>query len=274
MTAYFRLQCALLVAVCFFAGLGAGALYVSSSLAVAPLPVRVAVSVALAFAGAVVGRVAAGFWSARRLAGITATLYRDAKPRLFLERFEKLAAGLPDDNIARVDAQTKLAFAHEALGDFAAAHGCLDEARRTAGLLKMHALHAGAMIDTSRARLLLLRGDADGAQACMESLRSREEVARVRARSLAAGLDACLRLYGNWLSLLRGEDFDLGYIEEEFRLAGNPVYKAEMRLLLGMAYDRLGRSDEAREVWLAAEGAGEDLYAVGESLRLGRGRLA
>ncbi len=270
MTAYFRLQCALLVAACFAAGLGAGALLDFSTLAAAPLPLRVAVTVALAFAGAAVGRVAAGFWSARRLRVISDLLYRDAKPREFLDRFEKLASRLPGDNIARVDAQTKMAFAHEALGDFAAAHACLDEAQKTAGLLKLHALHAGAMVETARARVMLLQRDIDGALGCLESLRAREEVSRVRARSLAASLDACLRLYENWVSMLRGEDFDLGYIEEEYRLAGNPVYKAEMRLLLGMAYDRLGRSDDARDVWRAEESGETDLYADKEASRLCR----
>lgn len=268
MVAYFRKQTRRFM----LAGVGA-ALVVSAILWVPLLAKEPPATVAgfvliLAVVGGLIGRLQAARWANRRLEDVTSKLYRDSDPRGFLDAFEPIAADVPHDDVVFADAQTKLSYAWEALGDFDRAAAALEPVRPEA--MKGHELQVSAVLLNHRTRVCLMREDLLRAEASLQNMEALEAEADEKSKPLAAQLNACNRLARCWLSFLKGGDVDAEPLRQEAETAQNDIYRAEMELLLGRVSAARGELDDARAHYEAAVACGHGLYAAEQA----RKRLA
>ena len=268
MVAYFRKQTRR------FMLAGVGAALVVSAILWAPLlakepPATVAGFVLiLAVIGALIGRLQAARWANRRLEAVTARLYRDCDPEGFIADFEPIAAGVPQNDVVFVDAQTKLSYAWEALGDFDRAAAALEPVQPET--MKGHELQVSAVLLNHRTRVYLMGEDLLRAEASLRNMEALEAEADEKAKPLAAQLNACNRLARCWLSFLKGGDADEDPLRQEAEKAQNDIYRAEMELLLGRVSAARGDTDDARAHYEAAVACGHGLYAAEQA----RKRLA
>lgn len=216
--------------------------------------------------GAVVARIAAGRWANRRLKQIYGLLYTDVKPQEFLEQFAPLVEKVPDITIEYVDGKNKLAYAYEALGQFAEAMACVADV--DTDKLKLHQLGGMAITCNQKLRLHLLQEDMEAARETLEQLRTLGEAALVRAPALGKNTMECVRLAENWLAALEGEPADEEYLQEEVRLSKNRIHKSEMLLVLARVYRNLGDNARWEETLLEAMTEGRGLYAEGKARTL------
>ncbi len=218
------------------------------------------------FAGVIVGRVASSFFANRRVKAMTALLYQEGKPAEFLEKFEPLSDKVPDNVVEYVDAKNKVAYAYEALGEFEKGLAVVDALKPEE--LKLHSLAGTSLTENQRMRFYLLSGEIEKAEGQLERLKELQEEAEGRANTLAKNLQECVRLAGNWLNFLKGEEYDSAYIEEEIRYAGNRIHKSEMQLLLARMNHAEGREEPARALLQEAAETGAGLYAGAEATKL------
>lgn len=259
MVAYFKRQTWLMMVGGLLAGLLIAAVGLNTFLAGENIVNRLSFVMLMGLLGIVLGRIAAARWSGRKLAALNSLLYDRCDPRAFIDAFGPIAAKVPRDNVAFADARVKLSFAREALGDFDGALAELEDVRP--GEMKLHSLHASALLENQKARVQLLREDADGAKAAIDALTEVETQAKARAKMLGEQVTACLKLARVWHAFLTGGEADLEYLEEEANLARNDIYRAEMELLCGRVHEARGEADRAREQYARAAGHGRDLYA-------------
>lgn len=218
------------------------------------------------FLGVVVGRLLSSFWANRRIKKLTALLYQQGKPEEFLKQFTPIANRIPKDVVEYVDAQNKVAYAYEALGEFEKGLAIVDALKPEE--LKLHSLAGMSLTENQRMRFYLLMEDLERADGQLEKLRELKETAEGRAKTLAGNLKECVKLAENWLNFLKEETFDPVYIEEEIQYAGNRIHKSEMQLLLARMRRAAGEEEAARKLLNEAAESGEGLYAGTEAGRL------
>lgn len=211
-------------------------------------------------AGVVLGRLLSAVWATVRLRKLNGILYGRCDPEAFLGAFEKVAKNVPAGTVEQVDAQTKIAYACEALGK-------VDEGLRAMeGLkpreLKLHALQCTALVENQRMRLYLLGEDAEAASSQLKVLEELQQVAEKRAPALGTQLGECVRLGRCWLHILLGEECDLDYIRCQIDASQNRIHKAEMQLLLGLGLRNCGRELDSREAFVGAAETAPGLYAA------------
>ena len=216
--------------------------------------------------GAVVARIAAGRWANKRLKQIYGLLYTEVKPQEFLASFAPLVEKVPDITIEYVDGKNKLAYAHEALGQFEEAMACIADVDTEK--LKLHQLGGMAITCNQKLRLQLLQEDAEAARETLEQLRTIGEAALVRAPALGKNTMECVRLAENWLAALEEEPADEAYLLEEVNLSKNRIHKSEMLLVLAYVYRNLGDNTRWEETLLEAMTEGRGLYAEGRAKAL------
>lgn len=220
----------------------------------------------LLLVGVVLGRFVASRLANRKLAALTALLYSQSNPDAFIEKFSKVLASTPKDNIAYFDGCVKMSFAYEARGDFENAVMLFSGADPSA--LKMHSLHATTMIANQLMRVYLLAEDAVNAEVQLNRLKELEEDANTRAKMLASQIHACVELGSRWLAFINGEETDLAYIEEEAGLARNNIYRAEMELLSANILISQNKKKEAKEHLQTVCDLVPDLWAGKEAEKL------
>lgn len=267
MVAYFKWQNNLFMVGGFLAGALISLLCWNTVLAGETNPfTQVSFVLLLCLLGIVLGRLASAKWCNSRLTAISNKLYRDCDPEGFLKDFAPLAARVPRDNVVHADAQVKISFAHEAMGEFQKGLDDLEEVR--AEELKLHSLQAKAITENQRMRLYLLLEDLPMAGLQLEELEELEQYAGQNAKMLGEQLHACNVLSRNWYHFLTGDDVDLAYLREEADLAKNDIYRAEMELLVGRVLLQQGNRGEAETALRKAAETGKTLYPGREARRL------
>ncbi len=211
------------------------------------------------FMGAVAGRLVSAFLATRRIARITALLYQEGQPELFMEKFAGILAKTPKGTAEYVDGSNKMAYALEALGEFDRAMEIVDGLRPEQ--LRLHSLSCQALTANQRLRLYLLKGERSLAGEELVLMAGLWQQAKCRAPVLAANLKECVWLGENWLKILMGQKADEQYLRQEIALAKNRIHKGEMLALLGRYLQQQRREDEARELLEEACACGEGLYA-------------
>ncbi len=211
------------------------------------------------FAGAVIGRLLSAVLATRRIARITALLYQEGKPELFIEKFAGILKKTPENTAEYVDGSNKMAYAWEALGEF-------DQGLKIlAGLkpekLRLHSLSCLSLTTNQRLRLYLLKEDTVLAGEELARLAGFGRQARDRAPALADNLKECVYLGENWLRILTGQKADEEYLRQEIALAKNRIHKGEMLTVLGRYLQQEGRTGEAKELFKEACVCGRGLYA-------------
>ena len=259
MVAYFRKQNNLFTILGALLGLAAAVLFWEQITASIPGYFRMFFLILPGALGAILGRLYASVWANKKLRQYNELLYVKVEPARFLEVFAPLVQKAPKDNIAYVDGCNKLAYAHEALGQFDEAMGCISTLEPEK--LKLHALGGIAMTCNQQLRLLLLQEKLEEAREVLQQLRNVAEVAMARAPMLGRNTNECVRLYENWLLVLEGQPADESYLEEEIRLSKNRIHKSEIQLVLAKACENRGDMVQADELRLEALTTGKDLYA-------------
>ena len=259
MVAYFKRQNTLFMVLGALLGLGVVMLFYQQMVAPHPGYFRMFFILLPMLVGAVLGRLAASHWANRRLKQIYDLLYVQLKPEEFLREFAPLVAKVPDITIEYVDGKNKVAYAYEAMGDFARALECI--ASVDPDKLKLHKLAGTATTQNQRLRLLLLLERVEEAKLHLEQLRAMGQVALERAPALGRNIMECVRLAENWLLVLDGEPADEAYLAEEIELSKNNIHKSEMQLLLARAAANRGDQNGADELLLKALSTGKGLYA-------------
>ena len=155
MVAYFKRQNILFLIVGALAGLAVAVLFFNQLTAGIPGYFKLFFLLLPMLFGAVVARIAAGRWANKRLKQIYGLLYTEVKPQEFLDAFAPLVEKVPDITIEYVDGKNKLAYAHEALGQFEEAMACIADVDTEK--LKLHQLGGMAMTCNQKLRLQLLR---------------------------------------------------------------------------------------------------------------------
>lgn len=259
MVAYFRKQINLFMLLGSVLGAALGLVYLSRDPGAVPGYFKMFFLLLPTFFGVVLGRIYAGFWANRKLREYNALLYTQVEPEKFLEVFAPIVDKTPKDNIAYVDGCNKLAYAHEALGQFAQATARVEVLKPEE--LKHHALGGMAITCNQQIRLLLLQEKPEEAREILEQLRNIAEAAATRAPALGRNTSECIRLYENWLLVLDGQPADEAYLLEEIQLSQNRIHKSEIQLLLARAYENRGERLQADELRLEAMTTGKGLYA-------------
>jgi hypothetical protein len=266
MVAYFKKQNILFLVLGALLGCAVATLCFSQLTAGIPGYFKVFFLLIPMFIGAIVGRFAAGIWANKRLKQIYGLLYTDIKPQEFLDTFGPLMAKVPDITIEYVDGKNKLAYAHEALGQFAQAEACIADV--DTDKLKLHQLGGMAMTSNQQIRLQLLQEQTEQARESIEQLRIIGEAAVQRAPALGKNTLECVRLYENWLAALEGQPADEEYLLEEVELSKNRIHKSEMLLVLAQVYRNGGDEHRWQETLLEAMSEGRGLYAEGRAREL------
>lgn len=266
MVAYFRKQNNLFMLLGAALGFGVAIVFYEQLTASVPGYFRMFFVLLPGACGAVIGRIYAGFWANRKLREYNALLYVQVQPEQFLQVFGPLVAKAPKDNIAYIDGCNKLAYACEALGRFEDAMGYLDPLEPEK--LKHHTLGALATTCNSLARLYLLQGNLEEAENAVERLRAVSEAAMERAPMLGRNTQECVRLYENWLLVLKEQPTDEAYLTEEIELSKNRIHKSEIQLVLARAMANRGNQTEADELLLEALSTGKGLYAEHQARKL------
>lgn len=219
-----------------------------------------------AILGVVLGRIYAGFWAKRKLQSYSQLLYVQVEPEKFLEDFGPIVQRTPKTTIDYVDGCNKLAYAHEALGQFEEAMALVAPLKPED--LKNHSLGGMAITCNQQIRLLLLQEKVEEAQEVLQQLRNIAEVAVARAPALGRNTNECIRLYENWLSVLNGQPTDEAYLEEEIQLSKNRIHKSEIQLVLAKAYEDRGEQEKADELRLDVLSTGKGLWAERKARQL------
>ena len=264
MVAYFKKQTWLFMLGGFALSMVIAAIGWNTFVAKEPMFTKLAFVLMLALLGVVLGRIQAAKWANKRLEKLSGRLYRDCDPEGFLREFAPVAAAVARDNVVFADAQTKISYAHEAMGDFDRALAALESVKPED--MKMHSLHASAITLNQKTRVLLMKEDIPAAEASLKEMEALEGQANQRAKMLGEQLHACNELARNWLAFLKGEEVNTSYIQEEVELAKNDMYRAEIELLLGRIRESQGDGEQAKALYDQAARHGGALYA-GEQAR-------
>ena len=208
--------------------------------------------------GLVLGRIYAGLWAKKKLQGYTELLYVRAEAAEFLKVFEPIVMRTPKHTIDYVDGCNKLAYAHEALGQFEEALALVQQLKPEE--LKHHTLGGMAITCNQQMRLLLLQGNVEQALEVLQQLRNIAEVAAVRAPALGRNTNECIRLYENWLAVLNEQPTDEAYLEEEIQLSRNRIHKSEIQLVLAQAFENRGEMALADELRMDVLSTGKGLW--------------
>ena len=259
MVAYFRKQTWLFMLGGFAAAMVVAAICWQTILAGEKMATRLIFILMLGLIGAVAGRVQAAKYANRRLEALSARLYRDCDPQGFLQAFEPIAAATSPDNVVFADAQTKISYAYEALGDFDKALAALEPVKPER--MKRHSLQVSAILQNHRTRVLLMKEDIPAAEASLREMEALEEKANAQVKALGNQLHACNALARSWLTFLKGETPDAECLMKEAELAKNDIYRAEMELLLGRISAAAGDAEQARAYYAQAAARGHELYA-------------
>lgn len=259
MVAYFRKQNNLFMLLGAVLGLVAAILFFDQMTGAIPGYFKMFFILLPAIFGVILGRICAGVWANRKLREYNALLYTQVEPERFLEVFTPVVNKTPKDNIAYVDGSNKLAYAHEALGQFDEAMAWVAPLKPEE--LKNHALGGMAITCNQQMRLLLLQEKTDEAREVLQQLRNIAEAAMERAPSLGKNTSECVRLYENWLAVLDGQPADETYLLEEIQLSQNRIHKSEIQLLLARAYENRGDQLQADELRMEVLTTGKGLWA-------------
>lgn len=266
MVAYFRKQINLFMILGALLGIALGIVFYSQDSSTIPGYFKMFFILLPAFVGVILGRIYAGFWANKKLRKYNALLYTQVEPAKFLEVFTPIVRNAPKDNIAYVDGCNKLAYAHEALGQFEEAMAWVAPLKPET--LKHHTLGGMAITCNQRMRLLLLQEKQDDARKTLQELRDIAEAAMSRAPSLGKNTNECVRLYENWLAVLDGQPADETYLLEEIQLSQNRIHKSEMQLLLARSYENQGDQLQADELRMDALTTGQGLWAESKAREL------
>ena len=205
--------------------------------------------------GGAAGQLLCGYIANKRVNQWNDILFRNGDPRKFIDVFGPVAQATAPNTPERADGFNKLAYAYEAMGEF-------DKAWQLLTSLSPKSAKDGLITTTSnKVRLLLLREKTEEAEAMLEQLRSAVAVASAKNPKLGYSGKHYIRLYENWLGILKEEAADLEFIEEEIRLSDNPVRNSELQLLLAKAWEDRGEVELAEELRLEAMSAGMGLWA-------------
>lgn len=242
----------------------AGAWYFGTSI-LQPLPLsgKAAFFVLPLLVGGAVGRVVSALWCGRRILSLSSILYDQCNPKEFMEKFEPIAARAHRNTIEYIDGHVRLAFAHEAMGEFHAGLELLD------GLhpedLRAQSLLGSAIVMTQRARLLLMSGNRSAAERAIDRIHALLPTARQVSPAATSTLEHSIDLYGSWLDVLNGNPSykTLSWLREEADHASNRIHQAEMLLLLARGLYTLEQQDKALEALHEALEAGRGLW-IGE----------
>ena len=185
-------------------------------------------------------------------------LFRRGEPEAFMQAFAPALEQTAKDSLEYVDGHNKMAYAWEALGEFDKAWDCLS------GLApeKLKGSKIDGLVTTysNRTRIQLLREDLEGAAAALDALRSASELAMLKNKRLGnAGLHY-VRLYENWLLVLKEELSDDDFIAEEIKLSSNRIRNSELQLVLAKSYADQGEDELAQEMLLDAVTTGTGLW--------------
>lgn len=259
MVAYFRLQNNLCMILGAALGVLAAVFGLGDVIAAQVVYIRLFLVAMCALAGVVLGRLLSAAWANVRLRRLNQMLYGRCDPAAFLTAFEPIARRVPANTVERCDAQTKIAYACEALGQVEKGLEAIGDLSPRD--LKLHALQCTALVENQRMRLYLLGGDREAAAKQLETLDELQKVAASRAPVLGTQLGECVRLGRTWLNILLGEECDLELLESQIQGSQNRIHKAEMQLLLGLALRSAGRDLDSREALAEAVATAPDLYA-------------
>lgn len=220
--------------------------------------------------GGGVGRFLCGIWANKQIDRWNELLFRKGEPEKFLEIFLPVMERTAKGCLEYVDGSNKLAYAWEALGDFDRAWDCLSaleperlKARDMDGLITTY---------SNRVRLQLLMENVNGAEAGLEKLRTASQKAMAKNKRLGHAGMHYAKLYENWLLILRGEEADVQFIEEEIKLSNNRIRSSELQLVLAKAYTDDGDDVMAEELLLDAMSTGVGLWAERKARELLRGK--
>lgn len=259
MVAYFKLQNNLFMALGAAAGLLAALLSIGGFLSAQGMFIRLFMIMLFMLGGVVLGRLVSTVWASSRVRKLNAMLYQQCDPAGFLEKFVPIARKVPENTAEHVDAQIKIAFAQEALGEMDLGLKALEGLKPEE--LKLHVLQCSALLTNQTMRLFLLKEEEEAAEEQLKKLQELQETASHRAPTLGKQLAECVRLGRNWLNVLQQEECDLDYLREEIALSQNRIHRSEMQLLLGRALRNCGQYDEALDVLGDAAADSSDLYA-------------
>lgn len=266
MVAYFRKQNNLFMILGAALGFVVAFLFFEQLTASVPGYFKVFFLIMPAILGVVLGRIYAGFWAKRKLQGYSELLYVNVEPEKFLEVFGPIVDRTPKTTIDYVDGCNKLAYAHEALGQFDEAMALVAPLKPEE--LKNHSLGGIAITCNQQMRLLLLEEKVEEAKEVLQQLRNIEEVAMQRAPALGRNTHECVRLYENWLAVLEEQPADEAYLEEEIQLSRNRIHKSEIQLVLAKAYENRGEQAMADELRLDVLTTGKGLWAERKARQL------
>jgi pentatricopeptide repeat protein len=205
--------------------------------------------------GGAAGRFLCGLYANKQVGKWNDILFRNGEPRKFIAVFGPVAEATSPNTLERSDSYNKLAYAYGALGDF-------DKAWELLTSLTPKSEKDGLVTTASnKVRLLLLREKISEAEAMLNELRDAVAVVSAKNQKLGYSGKHYIRLYEIWLNILKEEDADLEFIEEEIRLSDNPVRNSELKLLLAKAWEDRGEDELSEELRLEAMSVGMGLWA-------------
>lgn len=260
MVAYFKRECYLFSGAGAGVGLLAAALLYPGYLSGMFAPVCAFYVALLIIAGIIAGRLYAVVWAGKRLRTINAILYQQGNPREFLNVFTPVVQRTKQDTAEAMTGWVKLAYAHEALGQFQQGLDLLKNLDPDS--LKLHALLTAANLRNQQLRLALLMEDLELADGFLADLQHLQELAQGRAATTAANLTECIRLAQCWRQVLLEESTDEAYLAEEIRLSTNDIHKSEIQILLARAYANRDDIDAADDLLVEAKATGRGLWTT------------
>ena len=185
-------------------------------------------------------------------------LFQQGDPEKFIEIFMPVLEKTPKESLEYVDGHNKIAYAWEAQGEFDKALECLAGLRPE----KLRGSAMDGLITTysNRVRIQLLREDIPGAETALEAMREATELAMLKNKRLGNAGRHYVRLYENWLLVLKEEISDDDFIAEEIKLSGNRIRNSELQLVLAKSYADQGEQVLAQEMLLDAMTTGTGLW--------------
>lgn len=215
--------------------------------------------VLFAVIGVLAGRFVSGIWANRHVDQWNDILFRRGEPEKFMEVFTPILERTAKDSLEYVDGHNKMAYAWEALGEFDKAWDCLSGLNPE----KLSDRYMDGLVTTysNRTRVQLLRENVEGAEAALENLRMASELAMGKNKKLGHAGRHYVRLYENWLLILKEEPADEEFLEEELKLSSNRIRNSELQLVLAKSYEDMGDDVMAEEFRMEAMTTGMGLWA-------------
>lgn len=225
--------------------------------------------VLFAVIGALAGRFVSGIRANRQVDEWNNILFRRGEPEKFMEVFTPILERTAESSLERVDGHNKMAYAWEALGEFDKAWDHLNGLNPE--MLSDRYMDGLVTTYSNRTRVQLLRENVEGAETALENLRMASELAMGKNRKLGHAGRHYVRLYENWLLILKEEPADEEFLEEEIKLSSNRIRNSELQLVLAKSYEDMGDAVMAEELRMDAMTTGMGLWAEKKARELLRG---